>query len=44
MYKTMDRLFRGIIKYRNTEKVAMVEQFKEVKNNPIVSPDNMFLQ
>lgn len=30
----MDRIFRGIIKYRNTDKHLMLEQFVQVKNNP----------
>ncbi|CAB0005567.1 unnamed protein product [Nesidiocoris tenuis] len=31
----MDRLFRGIIRYRNTERRGMVQQFEQVKNNPV---------
>ncbi|XP_066906201.1 beta carbonic anhydrase 1-like [Halyomorpha halys] len=30
----MDRLLRGIIKYRNTDKHIMLDQFVQVKNNP----------
>ncbi|KAI5714668.1 hypothetical protein M8J77_003474 [Diaphorina citri] len=30
----MDRIFRGIMKYRTTDKKKMVEQFVHVKNNP----------
>ncbi|XP_026686618.1 uncharacterized protein LOC108253693 [Diaphorina citri] len=32
----MDRIFRGIMKYRTTDKKKMVEQFVHVKNNPHV--------
>ncbi|KAF0770685.1 beta carbonic anhydrase 1-like [Aphis craccivora] len=30
----MDRIFRGIMKYRQTHRVEMVEQFVKVKNRP----------
>lgn len=32
----MDRIFRGIMKYRRTNRAKMVEQFVQVKNNPEV--------
>lgn len=32
----MDRIFRGIMKYRRTNRTKMVEQFVQVKNNPQV--------
>lgn len=39
----MDRIFRGIMKYRRTNRTKMVEQFVQVKNNPQVSSkDNDF--
>ncbi|KAK9503792.1 hypothetical protein O3M35_010275 [Rhynocoris fuscipes] len=31
----MDKIFRGIMKYRCTDRVRMVEQFAEVRNNPV---------
>lgn len=33
----MDRILKGIIRYRNVKKEKMVKQFKEVKDNPTVS-------
>lgn len=32
----MDRILKGIMRYRNVKKEKMVEQFKQVKNNPTV--------
>jgi len=32
----MDRIFRGIMKYRRTNRAKMVEQFIQVKNHPEV--------
>jgi hypothetical protein len=33
----MDRIFRGIMKYRRTNRAKMVQQFVQVKNHPEVS-------
>ncbi|XP_067014102.1 beta carbonic anhydrase 1 [Anabrus simplex] len=30
----MDRILKGIMKYRQTDRITMVEQFQQVKNNP----------
>ncbi|XP_075216066.1 carbonic anhydrase beta [Lycorma delicatula] len=31
----MDRILRGVLKYRQTDRKTMVEQFIQVKNNPV---------
>lgn len=36
----MDRILNGIMKYRETFRTRMVEQFKQVKNNPTVRPSD----
>jgi len=33
----MDRILRGIMKYRSTDRKKMVEQFEVVRNRPEVS-------
>lgn len=33
----MDRILRGIMKYRRTDRKTMVEQFQQVRDNPKVS-------
>lgn len=37
----MDRILKGIMKYRQTDKKRMVEQFLQVKNNPTVSTSDI---
>ena len=32
----MDRILKGIMRYRQTDKKTMVQQFKQVKNRPEV--------
>ena len=33
----MDKILKGILKYRHTFRHGMVEQFEQVKDNPAVS-------
>lgn len=33
----MNQILKGIMKYRQTDRVTMVKQFKQVKNDPHVS-------
>lgn len=33
----MERILRGIMKYRRTDRKTMVEQFQQVRDSPVVS-------
>lgn len=38
----MDRILKGIMRYRTLDLKRMVDQFKEVKDNPMVSEIRIF--
>ncbi len=39
----MDKILKGVMKYRFTDRKTMVEQFKQVANNPTVRGEENFI-
>lgn len=37
----MDRILRGIMRYRVLDRASMVKQFEQVRDNPVVSKTNL---